>query len=143
MKFKFFIQMNLTKIQVKRQNMKEKRGSDVRPDTRNQILDLMSAELFKNMDKLKFMISREPHTLFLLWQLLRFAEYLSEPDQWREQKLHLMNTFGDWPEMKSLLLGGDRRDICSMVSLRETYKYWLTLNSLIIIGLIQNRANSE
>ena len=51
--------MNLTKIQVKRQNMKEKTGSDVRPDTRNQILDLMSAELFKNMDKLKFMISRE------------------------------------------------------------------------------------
>ena len=114
--------MNLTKIQVKRQNLKQKPGSDVRPDTRNQILDLMSAELFKNMDKLKFMISREPHTLFLLWQLLRFAEYLSEPDQWREQKLHLMNTFGDWPEMKSLLLGGDSRDICSMVSLRETYK---------------------
>ena len=59
LKFKYFIQMNLTKIQVKRQNMKEKTGSDVRPDTRNQILDLMSAELFKNMDKLKFMISRE------------------------------------------------------------------------------------
>ena len=68
------------------------------------------------------MISREPHTLFLLWQLLRFTEYLSDADAWAEQRQILIDTFGDWPEMKSLLLETDQRDVCSITSVCDTYK---------------------
>ena len=91
-------------------------------DSRNQLLGLMTDQLFKDTDKLKFMISREPHTLFLLWQLLRFTEYLSDADAWAEQRQILIDTFGDWPEMKSLLFETDQRDVCSIAAVCETYK---------------------
>ena len=79
---------------------------------------LMADKMFKDTDELKLVISREPHTLFLLWQLLRFWEYLTDRDQWQEQRVFLEAAFEDWPDMKNLVDQVDKRDVCSFTALQ-------------------------
>lgn len=82
---------------------------------------LMADKMFKDTDELKLVISREPHTLFLLWQLLRFWEYLTDHDQWQEHRVFLEAAFVDWPDMKNLVDQRDKRDVCSFRALQTTY----------------------
>ena len=44
--------------------------------SQTQIIQIMSDEMLNNKESILFMISREPHTLFLVEQLAHFTDYL-------------------------------------------------------------------